>query len=81
MKIIELNHKQKIALLEAVQCGRLDLGIFDALGKEAQTERDIIAEIVRIEKMSNPGKLADLMKQWANGNLTDAEYIEQRLKL
>lgn len=80
IKEIELTHSQKIALLEAIKRGSLDLGIFGNLNDEPETDEEIIKELVRLEKLGNPRKHVELMTKWINGDLTDNEYIAERLK-
>lgn len=80
MNEIQLNYKQKIALLEAVQSGTLDLSIFDRPDEE-MTRREIETEIVRLERLGNPRALALLTLEWCDGKLTDEEYITKRLEI
>lgn len=80
MNEIQLNHKQKIALLEAVQSGTLDLSMFDRPDEE-MTRREIETEIVRLERLGNPRALALLTLEWCDGKLTDEEYITKRLEI
>ncbi len=77
---VKLTHALKIALLEAIQRGTLDLSIFDKQTDEAATKEAVTAEIIRLEKCGNPKLWARLMDEWANGKLTDEEYLQERLK-
>lgn len=79
---IKLTHKQKIALLEAVQSGTIDLSIFENdRPDESMTRREIESEIVRLERLGNPRAMALLTLEWCDGKLTDDEYITKRLEL
>lgn len=78
--IIQLDRKLKIALLEAVERGTLDLSIFECK-HEDMNQRDVMREIVRLEKNENPVELARLITEWATGQIDDEEYITKRLAL
>lgn len=77
---IKLTHALKIALLEAIQRGSLDLSIFGRKTEKEPTQEEITAEIIRLEKFFKPEIHAALMADWANGKLTDEEYLQERLK-
>lgn len=77
---VKLTHVLKIALLEAIQRGTLDLSIFEKQTDTEATKKEITAEIIRLEKYGNPKLLARLMDEWADGKLTDEEYLQERLK-
>lgn len=79
-KEITLNHAQKVAMLEAIQSGILDLSIFDQPDEE-MTIYEIESEIVRLEKIHNPRELALLTLEWCDGKISDDEYIKKRLDL
>lgn len=83
---IKLTHQQKIALLEAVQCGMLDTSIFDVSEKENGTTKieDIEREIIRLELNDYQGillPLAELLRQYAMQEITREEYITKRIEL
>ena len=82
---IELSHRQKIALLEAVQSGTLDTSIYERQDNEPQNIEDIEREIIRLEilELSNSGLLAlsELMRDYATGKLSREEYITKRIEL
>lgn len=78
--VISLSHSQKIALLKAIQSGSLDLSIFDR-ADEPQTPREIMEEIVRLEKFGHPREVALLMLDWCHHKITDEEYINKRMEL
>ena len=82
---IELSHRQKIALLEAVQSGTLDTSIYERQDNEPQNIEDIEQEIIRLEilELSNSGLLAlsELMRDYATGKLSREEYITKRIEL
>ncbi|MBE6247540.1 MAG: hypothetical protein E7110_09145 [Bacteroidales bacterium] len=82
---IELSHRQKIALLEAVQSGTLDTSIYERQDNEPQNIEDIEREIIRLEilELSNSGLLAlsELMRDYARGKLPREEYITKRIEL
>lgn len=78
---IQLTREHKIALLEAIQRGTLDLSIFDRKTDDAMTLREIETEIVRIERGGNPRALALLTLEWCDGKITTDEYITKRLEL
>ena len=77
---VKLTHALKIALLEAIQRGTLNLSIFDKPTDTEASKEEITAEIIRLEKYGNPKLWARLMDEWANGKLTDEEYLQERLK-
>lgn len=77
---VKLTYALKIHLLEAIQRGTLDLSIFDKPTDGAATTEEITAEIIRLEKYGNPKLLARLMDEWADGKLTDEEYLQERVK-
>ena len=72
-------------LLEAVKNGTLDLSIFDkAREEQAQNIEEIEYEIVRLEMLEPKAyllELSDLMRQYANGEITASEYTKQRITL
>ena len=82
---IELSHRQKIALLEAVQKGVLDTSIYEKQDKEPQCIEDIEREIIRLEilELSNKGllELSELMRDYSTGKITLEEYITKRIEL
>lgn len=82
---IELTRDLKVTLLEAVKNGTLDLSIFDkAREEQAQSIEEIEHEIVRLEMLDPKAyllALSDLMRQYANGEITASEYTKQRITL
>lgn len=82
---IELTRDLKVMLLEAVKCGTLDLSIFDReRAEQIQSTEEIVKEIVRLEKLEPKAyllALSDLMRQFANGEITASEYTKQRITL
>lgn len=82
---IELTRDLKVTLLEAVKSGTLDLSIFDkAREEQAQSIEEIEYEIVRLEMLEPKAyllALSDLMRQYANGEITASEYTKQRITL
>lgn len=82
---IELTRDLKVMLLEAVKSGTLDLSIFDkAREEQAQNIEEIDHEIVRLEMLEPKAyllELSDLMRQYANGEITASEYTKQRITL
>lgn len=82
---IELSHRQKIALLEAVQSGTLDTSIYERQDNEPQSIEDIERKIIQLEilELSNSGLLAlsELMRDYATGKLSREEYITKRIEL
>ena len=82
---IELTRDLKVTLLEAVKNGTLDLSIFDkAREEQAQSIEEIEYEIVRLEMLDPKASLlalSDLMRQYANGEITASEYTKQRITL
>ena len=82
---IELTRDLKVTLLEAVKSGTLDLSIFDkAREEQAQSTEEIEHEIVRLEMLEPKAyllALSDLMRQYANGEITASEYTKQRIIL
>lgn len=82
---IELTRDLKVTLLEAVKSGTLDLSIFDkAREEQAQSIEEIEYEIVRLEMLEPKAyllALSDLMRQYANGEITASEYTKQRIIL
>lgn len=82
---IELTRDLKVTLLEAVKSGSLDLSIFDkAKEEQAQSIKEIEHEIVRLEMLEPKAyllELSDLMRQYANGEITASEYTKQRITL
>ena len=82
---IELTRDLKVTLLEAVKNGTLDLSIFDkAREEQAQSIEEIEHEIVRLEMLDPKAyllALSDLMRQYANGEITACEYTKQRIIL
>jgi len=82
---IELTRDLKVTLLEAVKSGSLDLSIFDkAKEGQAQSIEEIDHEIVRLEMLEPKEyllELSDLMRQYANGEMTASEYTKQRITL
>ena len=82
---IELTRDLKVTLLEAVKSGTLDLSIFDkAREEQAQSIEEIEYEIVRLEMLDPRAyllALSDLMRQYANGEITASEYTKQRIIL
>lgn len=82
---IELTRDLKVTLLEAVKSGTLDLSIFDK-AKEEQTQsiEEIEKEIVRLEMLEPKAyllALSDLMRRYANGEITASEYTKERITL
>lgn len=82
---IELTRDLKVTLLEAVKNGTLDLSIFDKVKEEQeQSMEEIEHEIVRLEMLEPKEyllELSDLMRQYANGEMTASEYTKQRITL
>ena len=82
---IELTRDLKVTLLEAVKSGTLDLSIFDKVKEEQeQSIEEIEHEIVRLEMLEPKAyllELSDLMRQYANGEITASEYTKQRITL
>ena len=82
---IELTRDLKVTLLEAVKSGTLDLSIFDKVKEEQeQSMEEIEHEIVRLEMLEPKAyllELSDLMRQYANGEITASEYTKQRITL
>lgn len=82
---IELTRYLKVTLLEAVKSGTLDLSIFDKVKEEQeQSMEEIEHEIVRLEMLEPKAyllELSDLMRQYANGEITASEYTKQRITL
>lgn len=82
---IELTRDLKVTLLEAVKSGTLDLSIFDkAREEQEQSIEEIEHEIVRMEMLEPKAyllELSDLMRQYANGEITASEYTKQRITL
>ena len=82
---IELTRGLKVTLLEAVKSGTLDLSIFDKVKEEQeQSMEEIEHEIVRLEMLEPKEyllELSDLMRQYANGEITASEYTKQRITL
>ena len=79
---IKLTHEQKIALLEAVQCGFLDTSILEDAEKDSTNIEDIEREIIRLEMFDgNMLARAELMRQYAMHEITQEEYISQRIGL
>ena len=82
---IELTRDLKVMLLEAVKSGTLDLSIFDkAREEQEQSIEEIEHEIVRMEMLEPKAyllELSDLMRQYANGEITASEYTKQRITL
>ena len=82
---IELTRDLKVTLLEAVKSGTLDLSIFDKVKEEQeQSIEEIEHEIVRLEMLEPKAyllELSDLMRQYANGEITASEYTKQRIIL
>ena len=82
---IELTRDLKVTLLEAVKSGSLDLSIFDkAREEQEQSIEEIEHEIVRMEMLEPKAyllELSDLMRQYANGEITASEYTKQRITL
>lgn len=82
---IELTRDLKVTLLEAVKSGTLDLSIFDKVKEEQeQSMEEIEHEIVRLEMLEPKEyllELSDLMRQYANGEMTASEYTKQRITL
>lgn len=83
--IIELTHSQKVALLEAVKDGKIDTSIFDNSGEKLNTIEEIETEIVRLEfnEFGEYGllMLSDLMRRYARREITQDEYIKQRIEI
>ena len=82
---IELTRDLKVTLLEAVKSGTLDFSIFDKVKEEQeQSMEEIEHEIVRLEMLEPKEyllELSDLMRQYANGEMTASEYTKQRITL
>ncbi len=79
---IKLTHKQKIALLEAVQCGTLDTSIFEKSERDKTSIDDIEREIIRLEMFDgNILERAELMRQYGKHEITQEEYITKRIEL
>lgn len=82
---IELTRDLKVTLLEAVKSGTLDLSIFDKVKEEQeQSMEEIEHEIVRLEMLEPKEyllELSDMMRQYANGEITASEYTKQRITL
>lgn len=82
---IELTRGLKVTLLEAVKSGTLDLSIFDKVKEEQeQSMEEIEHEIVRLEMLEPKEyllELSDMMRQYANGEITATEYTKQRITL
>ena len=82
---IELTRDLKVTLLEAVKSGTLDFSIFDKVKEEQeQSMEEIEHEIVRLEMLEPKAyllELSDLMRQYANGEITASEYTKQRITL
>ena len=82
---IELTRDLKVTLLEAVKSGTLDLSIFDkAREEQEQSIEEIEHGIVRMEMLEPKAyllELSDLMRQYANGEITASEYTKQRITL
>ena len=82
---IELTRDLKVTLLEAVKSGTLDLSIFDKVKEEQeQSMEEIEHEIVRLEMLEPKEyllELSDMMRQYANGEMTASEYTKQRITL
>lgn len=82
---IELTRDLKVTLLEAVKSGTLDLSIFDKVKEEQEQSIEVIEhEIVRLEMLEPKAyllELSDLMRQYANGEITASEYTKQRITL
>ena len=82
---IELTRDLKVTLLEAVKSGTLDLSIFDKVKEEQeQSMEEIEHEIVRLEMLEPKEyllELSDMMRQYANGEITATEYTKQRITL
>ena len=79
---IELTRDLKVTLLEAVKNGTLDLSIFDkAREEQAQSIEETQHDIVRLAMLDPKASLlalSDLMRQYANGEITASEYTNQR---
>lgn len=82
---IELTRKLKIALLESVKSGTLDLSIFDEAKAEQMPDIETIErETVRLEKLYGNEyllALSDLMRLYATNQISESEYIKQRINL
>lgn len=76
---ITLNHAQKIALLEAVQNGVLDLSIFDKQSSNELTPEAIERELLRLEMIDGLREKAALLLKLADKEITEDEYIAIRL--
>ena len=82
---IELTRTLKVALLEAVKTGTLDMAIFDdERPEQAQSIEDIEREIVRLEMMQEKPyllALSKLMRAYASDEITKDAYLAERIKL
>ena len=71
---IELTRNMKVALLEAVKTGILNMAIFDnEMPEQAQSIEDIEKEIVRIETLEPKAyllALSELMRAYASEEIT-----------
>ncbi len=82
---IELTRTLKVALLEAVKTGTLDMAIFDdERPEQAQSIEDIEREIVRLEMFQDKAyllELSELMRAYASNEITKDAYLTERIKL
>lgn len=82
---IKLTRKMKVTLLEAVQRGTLDTAIFDdERPEQAQSIEDIERELVRLEMLDGKSyllALSDLTRRFASDEITNDEYLAERIKL
>ena len=82
---IELTRNMKVALLEAVKTGILNMAIFDnEMPEQAQSIEDIEKEIVRIETLEPKAyllALSELMRAYASEEITKDAYLAKRIEL
>lgn len=81
---IKLNKELKVALLEAVKLGEIDLDVFPERKQEDNmTLYDIASETARLHKLSKETlqEEAALMCQFARNELTTEEYTNALVNL